>query len=159
MPDRPSGHVAYVALGSNLGDRAAILQGTIDDLRGEEGVEVDCVSGIRRTKPVGGPPNQDDYLNAVVRLRTKLGPFELLDLLQDIEQRFARRRLERWGPRTLDLDLLLYDDAVLNTERLTVPHPRMHERRFVLEPLCDVAPDTVHPVLRRTARELLEDLP
>ncbi len=152
-------HVAYVALGSNLGDRHAMLRGALSVLGQTEGVSVEQTSRIRETAPVGGPHDQGDYLNAATRLHTSLGALELLDVLQGVERRFGRRRDERWGPRTLDLDLLLYDDAVIDTARLTVPHPRMHERRFVLEPLCDLAPEVVHPVLQVTIRELLEQLP
>jgi len=123
------------------------------------GVRVAQTSQIRETSPLGGPSGQGDFLNAVTCVSTSLGAVELLDVLQAVEDRFGRLRRERWGPRTLDLDLLLYDDAVIETERLVVPHPRMHERRFVLEPLCDIAPEAIHPVLCLTARELLERLP
>lgn len=123
------------------------------------GVRVAQTSQIRETHPLGGPSGQGDFLNAVAGVVTSLDAVALLDVLQTIEDRFGRQRWERWGPRTLDLDLLLYDDAVIETERLVVPHPRMHERRFVLEPLCDIAPEAIHPVLRLTARELLERLP
>jgi 2-amino-4-hydroxy-6-hydroxymethyldihydropteridine diphosphokinase len=152
-------HSAYIALGSNLGNRPAHIQGAVAALQQTCGIRLERVSRIIETKPVGGPRGQGDYLNAAARVRTSLGMGELLDALQDIERRFGRRRIEHWGPRTLDLDLLLYDDAVITTRRLTVPHPRMHERRFVLEPLCEIAPDVIHPVLRLTIRELLERLP
>jgi 2-amino-4-hydroxy-6-hydroxymethyldihydropteridine diphosphokinase len=123
------------------------------------GVQVERVSRFIETAPVGGPARQEDYLNGVARLRTSLDAHELLDVLQAIERRFGRERAERWGPRTLDLDVLLYDDAVIETERLIVPHARMHERRFVLEPLCEIAPEVVHPVLGLMMRELLMKLP
>ena len=152
-------HVAYVALGSNLGDRFAYVRSGLSALGETAGVRVEQTSQMRQTSPVGGPSEQGDFLNAVASVLTSLDAVELLDVLQAIEDRFGRQRRERWGPRTLDLDLLLYDDAVIETERLIVPHPRMHERRFVLEPLCDVAPEAIHPVLGLTARELLERLP
>jgi len=152
-------HVAYVGVGSNLGDRGAAVRGALAALERTPGIRLEAASRTIETTPVGGPPGQDDYLNAAVRLRVSLTPNELLDVLQDIERRFGRQRIDRWGPRTLDLDLLLYDDAVIETGRLTLPHPRMHERRFVLEPLCEIAPQVVHPVLGLTARELLEGLP
>jgi len=159
MSAKPPDHVAYVALGSNLGDRLAYVRGGMSALGETTGVCVEQASQMRQTAPVGGPSGQSDFLNAVVSVLTSLDAVELLDVLQAIEDRFGRQRRERWGPRTLDLDLLLYDDAVIETERLVVPHPRMHERRFVLEPLCDVAPAAIHPVLGLTARELLERLP
>ncbi|MBR3218317.1 MAG: 2-amino-4-hydroxy-6-hydroxymethyldihydropteridine diphosphokinase, partial [Thermoguttaceae bacterium] len=101
---------------------------------------------------------QGDFLNAVGVLQTCLEPLPLLDLLLEIEQRFGRVRLVHWGPRTLDLDLLLYDDKVISAERLTVPHPLMSQRRFVLEPAAEVAADWVHPTLGKTIRELLARL-
>jgi 2-amino-4-hydroxy-6-hydroxymethyldihydropteridine diphosphokinase len=159
MSSGPHDHIAYVALGSNLGDRRACLLGALATLAEVTGVELERTSSIRETAPVGGPAGQETYLNGVVRLRTSLEAHALLDVLQGVERQFGRQRLERWGPRTLDLDLLLYDDAVIDTERLVVPHPRMHERRFVLEPLCDIAPEAVHPLFGLTVRDLLDKLP
>jgi 2-amino-4-hydroxy-6-hydroxymethyldihydropteridine diphosphokinase len=133
---------AYVALGSNLGDRVANLQYAVDALAAADGVEVIDVSRVYETAPVGGPP-QDAYLNAVVSIDTALDPHELLALGQRVERDAHRVRAERWGPRTLDVDLLLYDDVRLDEADLTVPHPRMWERGFVLAPLRDVAPALV----------------
>lgn len=149
---------AYVGLGSNLGDRAALLGEALRRLGGCEGVEVVAVSPLVDTAPEGGPPGQPRFLNAVAHLRVRLSPDALLERLLAIEQALGRVRAERWGPRTLDLDLLLYDDVVTRGERLTLPHPRLHERRFVLEPLAAIAPGVVHPVLRRTAAQLLAEL-
>jgi 2-amino-4-hydroxy-6-hydroxymethyldihydropteridine diphosphokinase len=133
---------AYLALGSNLGDRVAHLQHAIDVLAREDGVVVSAVSRVYETAPVGGPP-QDAYLNAVVALDTTLAPRELLALAQGIENSAHRVRDERWGPRTLDVDVLLYDELELDDPDLTIPHPRMWERGFVLAPLRDVAPELV----------------
>jgi 2-amino-4-hydroxy-6-hydroxymethyldihydropteridine diphosphokinase len=133
---------AYVALGSNLGDRLAHLQLAVDSLALVPGVEVRSVSRVYETAPVGGPA-QDPYLNAVVAIETNLEPHELLHRCQQIEELAARERSERWGPRTLDVDLLLVGDARVDDDDLTIPHPRMWERGFVLAPLRDVAPDLV----------------
>jgi 2-amino-4-hydroxy-6-hydroxymethyldihydropteridine diphosphokinase len=133
---------AYLALGSNLGDRLAHLQLAVDALAGTPGVRVVALSRVYETAPVGGPP-QDAYLNAVVAIETDLDPHELLHRCQQIEQLAARERTERWGPRTLDVDVLLIDGTRLDTEYLTVPHPRMWKRGFVLAPLRDVAPHLV----------------
>lgn len=149
---------ALIGLGSNLGDRRATLEGAIAALEATPGVRVRRVSAFRETEPVGGPSGQGAYLNAAAVLETTLGPFELLPLLQAIEARFGRVRTVRWGERTLDLDLLLFDDRIIQTPDLSVPHPRLTERRFVLEPLAEVAPQAVEPRTRRTVSELLADL-
>jgi len=133
---------AYIALGSNLGDRLGYLQLGVDALARESGVVVLAVSRVYETAPVGGPP-QDAYLNAVVAIETTLEPGELLHSCQHVEELAARERKERWGPRTLDVDILLIDGVRADTEDLTLPHPRMWERGFVLAPLRDVAPDLV----------------
>ena len=133
---------AYIGLGSNLGDRLAYLQSAVDRLDATDGVEVVAVSRVYETAPVGGPP-QGAYLNAVVAVETQLDPHELLALAQRTERDAQRVRAEHWGPRTLDVDLLLYDDVRRADPELTLPHPRMWERGFVLAPLRDVAPALV----------------
>jgi 2-amino-4-hydroxy-6-hydroxymethyldihydropteridine diphosphokinase len=133
---------AYIALGSNLGDRLAHLQFAVDAIGAADRVRVLAVSRVYETAPVGGPA-QDAYLNAVVALATDLVPTALLALAQHIEAEAHRVRAERWGPRTLDVDILLYDDVESPDPALTLPHPRMWERGFVLAPLRDVAPELV----------------
>ena len=147
-----------IGLGSNLGDRRTALEGAIAALAETPGIRVRKVSTFHETEPVGGPPGQGRYLNAAAVLETSLDPFALLTVLQAIEARFGRVRTVRWGERTLDLDLLLFGDRIIDTPELVVPHPRYSVRRFVLEPLAEVAPEAVDPVGKRTIRELLADL-
>ena len=130
---------AYLGLGSNLGDRLAHLQAAVDGLARTPGLAVVAVSPVYETAPVGGPP-QDDYLNAVVALDTDLTPHDLLRIAQGLEAAEHRVRRERWGPRTLDVDVLLVGDEVVDDPDLVVPHPRLTERAFVLVPLADLDP-------------------
>ena len=149
---------AYVGVGANLGEREATILGAIDLLAVQPGVDVVGVSALRETEP-WGPVEQPPYLNGAVALETDLAPRDLLDVLLDVEQSFGRdRAMEvRWGPRTLDLDLLLHGDLVRDEPGLTLPHPRLHERRFVLEPLADLDPALVVPG-HGTVAELLASL-
>ena len=133
---------AYIGIGSNLGDREELLRKAITLLAAEPGIEVGRVSSLYETAPVGFV-DQPPFLNAVAVLTTDLSPDSLLDVCQTVEEQLHRRRNIRWGPRTIDIDILLYDDEQLALPRLTVPHPRMHERLFVLIPLQEVAPDLV----------------
>jgi 2-amino-4-hydroxy-6-hydroxymethyldihydropteridine diphosphokinase len=135
---------AFVGIGSNLGDREENLRRAVELLSEDEGIDVTAVSVIRETAPVG-PVEQGPFLNGAVQIETALGPRELLECLLDVEVRLGRVRDERWGPRTIDLDLLLYGDEVVDEPGLTVPHPRLHERRFALEPLADLAPSLEIP--------------
>ena len=146
--------LAYVALGSNLGDPLQHLRQARADLT--ELGEVALASSLYRTAPVGGPPGQADYLNAVVALKPYApDPETLLGELLGLEAGQGRTRAVRWAARTLDLDLLAWDDVVLSTSRLTLPHPRMPERAFVLGPLCELAPDWRHPLTCQGACEML----
>jgi len=144
-----------IALGSNVGDRAATLARAIELLRETPGIQVTRVSGWYETAPVGGPADQGLYLNGAAVLTTSLGPEALLLSLLAIEQQLGRVRTVKWGPRTIDLDLLLYDSLVIDRLGLQIPHPRMAERRFVLAPAAEVAGDMRHPVLGCSIRELL----
>ena len=150
-------HTAYIAFGSNLGDKEANLRLGVEGLRFTRGCRVEAVSDFLVTAPYGGV-EQDDFLNGAMKIRTLLTPHELLERLHEIEQEAKRERVVRWGPRTLDLDILLYDDLILDEEDLHIPHIEMYKRDFVLKPLCQIAPYARHPVYNRTAAELLADL-
>ncbi|MFO7766705.1 MAG: 2-amino-4-hydroxy-6-hydroxymethyldihydropteridine diphosphokinase [Pelovirga sp.] len=149
----------YVGLGGNLDDplgKFVVARGALDAHRQ---IRVVASSPLYQTTPVGGPPGQNDYLNAVLELATSLSPFDLLSCCLVLELRGGRQREVRWGARTLDIDLLMVDDLVCSTPQLTLPHPRLHVRSFALQPLCDLAPALQHPVCGRTMIELLNSLP
>ncbi len=147
---------AYLGLGSNLGDRRAHLQRAVDLLAAEPGVEIVASSGVWETDPVGGP-SQPDYLNAVLAVSTELAPWDLLAACRRTEEALGRVRDVRWGPRTIDVDVLLVDGVVQDDPALTLPHPRMTERAFVLVPLLEVAPDAAMPDGTRLADVRLGD--
>jgi 2-amino-4-hydroxy-6-hydroxymethyldihydropteridine diphosphokinase len=130
---------AYVGLGANLGDREGAIRAALRLLGAREGIRVVAVSSLRETDPVG-VLDQPRFLNGAAEVETDLGPRALLDALLDVERALGRERAERWGPRTIDLDLLAFDDLELDEPGLTLPHPRLHERRFALEPLAELAP-------------------
>lgn len=147
--------IAYIGIGSNVGDKAANCLQAIEYLA-EAGRIID-VSSLYYTEPVGFKA-QEDFINAVVALETDLPPDELLAVCHAIEERLGRRRTVRWGPRAIDLDILLYGDLVMNRPDLDIPHPLMVARKFVLAPLVEIAPDAVHPVLNKTTSQLLGEL-
>lgn len=156
-------HTAWIALGSNLGDRKAHLDAALSRLGSVPGVTLHAVSAYQETSPVGGPPGQEPFLNAAAGLVTTLAPQELLVRLHAIEDAAGRVRTDRWGARTLDLDLLLWDEQTIQLDpqrgfTLVVPHPWLPFRRFVLAPLAEIAPATVDPVTGQTVAALLENL-
>ncbi|WP_421655895.1 2-amino-4-hydroxy-6-hydroxymethyldihydropteridine diphosphokinase [Leptothermofonsia sp. ETS-13] len=146
--------LAAIALGSNLGDSLTTLESALERLSQTPGIELEARSHWYQTKPVGPP--QPDYLNGCALLKVALMPEALLQALLQIEARFGRVRQERNGPRTLDLDLLLFDDLVLDSPNLQIPHPRMAERAFVLVPLAEIAPAWVEPVSGKAIAELIQ---
>lgn len=150
-------HDVYIALGSNLGDKQRNLDFGVRRLIEREDCHIEKVSDYIITEPYGYTA-QDDFLNGCLRMKTLLSPEELLDVLNGIEQETGRERTIHWGPRTLDLDILLYDDLIMQTEKLTIPHIEMHKRDFVLEPLVQIAPYAFHPAFGKTALELKEEL-
>ena len=141
-----------IALGSNLGDSKQILNQALDLLSQISGIELISHSSWYETVPVGPP--QPNYVNGCATLETELLPENLLKILLKIEQQFGRIRQERWGPRILDLDILLYDDLILEMQNLTIPHPRMNERAFVLVPLAEIAPHWIEPLSGQTILQL-----
>ncbi|BBD59585.1 2-amino-4-hydroxy-6-hydroxymethyldihydropteridine pyrophosphokinase [Nostoc sp. HK-01] len=155
LSDKRSGRIA-VALGSNLGDSRKILEAAIAQLSFIPTMQLEATSNWYITKAVGPP--QPDYINGCAILQVDMTPQLLLETLLATEQQFGRVRQERWGPRSLDLDLLLYDQVILDTPTLQIPHPRMHERAFVLVPLAEIAPDWIEPVSGYTIKQLVKDV-
>ncbi|WP_373497746.1 2-amino-4-hydroxy-6-hydroxymethyldihydropteridine diphosphokinase [Desulfococcus sp.] len=152
------GFTAFISLGSNIGDKAMYCRMGIAGLAADRRTVITGRSPFYRTEPVDYT-DQEWFVNAVVRIHTLLDPFALLTLIGAIERGAGRDRTGvRFGPRTLDMDILFFDDRIIDTPELTVPHPRMHKRRFVLQPLCDIDPAIVHPVFRRHVRYLLDHL-
>jgi 2-amino-4-hydroxy-6-hydroxymethyldihydropteridine diphosphokinase len=162
MSDRDRDVTVYLGLGANLGDRLQNICSAVAKLTSRPGIDFDPefdAASIYETSPIGGPPDQGPYLNTVIRIRTSLSPEDLLEMCLSVERSLGRIRTERNGPRVIDIDILLFGDLVFDVAGLTIPHPRMHERRFVLEPLADLSPDLVHPGLGGTVTDCLRAAP
>ena len=152
------GHVAYISVGSNIGNKLENCKKGVNLLLRSDSVTLKTQSPFYKTDPVDYL-DQDWFINYVIKIETSLNPFELLNRLKSLQKDAGRPNdAIRFGPRILDLDIILFDDAVINSENLTIPHPRMHKRRFVLKPICDIDADIIHPVFHRTMQSLLEDL-
>ena len=146
-------HLAYIGFGSNIGDRRSYIQKAITALSVVEEITLQKISSLYKTAPVGYEA-QADFLNGAVALETSFSPHLLLHTLKDIETAVGRKHRARWGPREIDLDILIYEDICLQTADLTIPHPEMHLRRFVLVPLVEIAPALMHPVFKETVQTL-----
>ncbi len=147
--------VAFIGLGSNLGDRIGSIQKAIGEI--SKLGDISALSSLYETEPVG-VEDQPDFINCVIKLEANLSPYDLLVSLQSVEKKLGRERREKWEPRTIDLDIIFYNNLVIETPSLIIPHPRAHLRRFVLEPLCEIAPDFIHPTLNITVSKILEGL-
>ena len=150
-------YAAYIGFGSNIGDRLKHLQNAIHALSKTEGINLQEISSVYKTDPVGYEA-QGQFLNGVAAIQTSLSPLSLLHTLKEIETVIGRQHRIRWGPREIDLDILIYGNLCVQTEKLVIPHPEMHLRDFVLVPLVEIAPDLVHPVFQETIQTLLERL-
>jgi len=142
-------HITYIGVGSNMGDKDMNVKDALELINNSKHTKITKTSKFYETKPVGYL-NQEDFLNCVVEVKTLLSPLELVRSLLSIEKELKRERVIRWGPRTIDLDVLLYDNVISSIDEIILPHPRMQERMFVLEPLCDIAPYVIHPILNKT---------
>jgi 2-amino-4-hydroxy-6-hydroxymethyldihydropteridine diphosphokinase len=150
-------NIAYIALGSNLGDRRLTLESALQQLGAMPQTQLTKISSFLENPAVGGPANSPPFLNAAAELQTELDPHALLDQLLKIEQSLGRHRREKWDPRTIDLDLLLYGNQIIHDPGLVVPHPLMHQRKFVLQPLHEIAPQARHPTLQKTIAQLVAE--
>ena len=155
MDGKKRDNLAYIGIGSNLGDKARNCREAIERIGAAEENKLVGRSSLYRTEPWGNE-EQDWFVNAVIAIRTSFDPDGLLQHLKNVEEQLEKKKEERWGPRNIDLDILFFNDEILKTPGLTVPHPFLHLRRFVLVPLQEICPDFIHPQLKLSVRELLE---
>lgn len=151
------GYTAYIGIGSNLGDRVGQCESAITEILKTDQNKLLAKSSFFETKPLGYT-SQDWFVNGVIKIETELEPLRLLRALKRIESRLGRQETFRWGPRTIDLDILFFDEKEIRTEELQIPHPRLQERQFVLIPLAEIDRDLIHPVLKKSIGELLDDM-
>ncbi|MBD5637791.1 2-amino-4-hydroxy-6-hydroxymethyldihydropteridine diphosphokinase [Clostridium botulinum] len=149
-------HTAYVAFGSNIGEKESYIKRALEKIE-KRGMKIIKVSPIYETEPYG-VLDQDSFLNGVVKIETNLTPENLIEVLLDIEKQLDRVRERRWGPRTIDLDIIFYDDLIINKNNLIIPHKDMENREFVLKPLCHIDENFIHPVLKKSVRQLYDRL-
>ncbi len=150
-------HLTYIGFGSNIGNRLLYIQNAINAISQTEGITLERVSSIYNTSPIGFVA-QTDFLNGVMEIKTCHNPHDLLHTVKNIESDVGRQHRVRWGPREIDMDILIYEDVCLQTTNLTIPHPEMHNRRFVLVPLAEIAPNLIHPVFNESIQTLLDRL-
>ncbi|OGP73412.1 MAG: 2-amino-4-hydroxy-6-hydroxymethyldihydropteridine diphosphokinase [Deltaproteobacteria bacterium RBG_16_49_23] len=150
------GHIVYIGIGSNLGDKIAHCEKAISEILNIDRHRLLSRSSLFKTRPIGYTA-QDWFVNGVIKLESDLEPHDLFRALKDVESRLGRAETFRWGPREIDLDILLYDDRIIQTENLQIPHPHMHERQFVLIPLVEIEPELIHPVLKKSVQNLLKE--
>ncbi|EJO5348846.1 2-amino-4-hydroxy-6-hydroxymethyldihydropteridine diphosphokinase [Clostridium botulinum] len=149
-------HTAYVAFGSNMGEKENYIKKALEKIE-EKGIKIIKVSPIYETEPYG-VLDQDSFLNGMVKIETNLTPEDLIKKLLYIEKQLDRVRERKWGPRTIDLDIIFYDDLIINKENLIIPHKDMENREFVLKPLCDIDENLIHPVLKKSVKQLYDEL-